>query len=386
MTRKRARSSISLSRNWRKTVRSGVLHAISLASTAMTAAWSRASERGARARHQAEIDRLRAEVGHLEEEMAIKDARWKRHSPRKRPHYGPIDRMRILQLRASRGWTIAQVAERFLVTEDTIQNWMRRVDEEGESALVRLEEPVNKYPDFVAYLVKRLKVLCPTLGKVRIANVLARAGLHLSATTVGRMLKREESPVADEVETVTPGRRVRAKKPNQVWHVDLTVVPTGGGLWTPWFPFTRVQCWPFCWWVAVVVDHASRRFVGFAVFKKRPTSREVCSFLGRVIRAVGAQPKHIISDKGKEFWCKQYKGWCRRRKIRPRYGAIGKHGSITIVERFIRSMKTECTRQIVVPFRLDRMRKELVRYAIWYDEHRPHMALGGRTPIEVSTV
>jgi len=49
-------------------------------------------------------------------------------------------------------------------------------------------------------------------------------------------------------------------------------------------------------------------------------------------------------------------------------------------------MKTECTRQIVVPFRLDRMRKELVRYAIWYDEHRPHMALGGRTPIEVSTV
>jgi hypothetical protein len=38
---------------------------------------------------------------------------------------------------------------------------------------------VNKFPNFVRHIVQRLKVLCPSLGKVKIAQMLARAGLHL---------------------------------------------------------------------------------------------------------------------------------------------------------------------------------------------------------------
>ena len=76
-------------------------HAISLASTALTVSWSRAASRSSPQRQRAEIDRLRAEITHLKEEMAIKDSRWGRHSPRRRPHYGPIHRMRILRLRAA---------------------------------------------------------------------------------------------------------------------------------------------------------------------------------------------------------------------------------------------------------------------------------------------
>ena len=34
---------------------------------------------------------------------------------------------------------------------------LRRVDEAGERALVRTAEPVNKFPNFVAYLVRQLK-------------------------------------------------------------------------------------------------------------------------------------------------------------------------------------------------------------------------------------
>ena len=115
-----------LPRGWTKQIRSGVLNAVSLAATAMTSAWARSAERDSpAARVHAELDRLRADVRHLEEEMAIKDSRWHKHAPRKRPHYYPIQRMRILRLRAARGWTVAQVAERFLVTEMTISNWMR---------------------------------------------------------------------------------------------------------------------------------------------------------------------------------------------------------------------------------------------------------------------
>jgi len=73
--------SISLPKHWTLHLRSGVLHAISLAQAALTQAWGRAAPRSAATRHQAEIDRPRAEVTHLEEELAIKDSRWRRHSP-----------------------------------------------------------------------------------------------------------------------------------------------------------------------------------------------------------------------------------------------------------------------------------------------------------------
>ena len=54
---------IPLPRGWPKIVRSGVLHAISLAATALAAAWSRAStSRSSKRKRRAETDRLRSEV------------------------------------------------------------------------------------------------------------------------------------------------------------------------------------------------------------------------------------------------------------------------------------------------------------------------------------
>ncbi len=292
--------------------------------------------------------------------MAIKNDRLGRVPPRRRPHYRPTDRMRILQLKAARGWSSSQTAEVFAVTEDTIATWLKRTDEEGDRAVVQAAEPVNKFPDYVGYLVRWLKAMCPAMGKKRIAQVLARAGLHLGSTTVGRMLKQQPdlNEPAEEALTVEESLPVssdasRAKRPNHIWHVDLTVVPTTAGFWVPWMPFSKLQCWPFCWWVAVVIDQFSRRVTGFALFTKSPTSTDICRFLDRVTKRAGAKPKHIIADKGRQFFCATFKNWCRKRGFQPRYGAVGKHGSIAILERFIRSMKTECTRRILVPLGLD---------------------------------
>ncbi len=47
-----------------------------------------------------------------------------------------------------------------------------------------MREPVNRFPEFVGYVARRLKVLCPSMAARRIARVLARAGLNLGATTV----------------------------------------------------------------------------------------------------------------------------------------------------------------------------------------------------------
>ena len=93
---------------------------------------------------------------------------------------------------------------------------------------MKIRESVNKFPDFVRYAVGRLKTLCPTMGKQKIAQMLCRAGLHLGATTVGRML-HEIPPATSSQSAVSNGPTVSAKAPNQVWHVDLTAVETNSG-------------------------------------------------------------------------------------------------------------------------------------------------------------
>lgn len=225
----------------------------------------------------------------------------------RRPRYRPIQRMAILELRAHRGWSLDETSQRFLVEPRTIAAWMNRLDERGERALVQTPTPVNKYPDFVHYLVQRLMVLCPMMGKRKIAETLARAGLHLGTTTVQRMSRVGGPEAAAAVVGVDAGdqreqvgkRTVKALYPDHVWNVDLTVIPTRAGFWTMLSPFSWIQRWPFCYWLAVVVDHFSRRAVGFAVFLKRPKAKDVNAFLGRTITAVGKKPRYVIADKGK---------------------------------------------------------------------------------------
>ena len=373
---------IPLPKGWQGCVKSAVLHAIALAHYAIVyaRAWA-ADSINARVRLAAENDRLHEECALLREELRIKDTRIAQIAPQRRPHYGPHERMAILELRAARGWSLKQTADTFLVTPATIASWLKRIDDQGANALLQLREPVNKFPDFVRYIVQRLKTLSPAMGKVKIAETLCRAGLHLGVTTVGRILKEE--PQSDPGDAAPSTRVVTAKRPNHVWHVDLTAVPTSMGFWAPWLPFALPQCWPFCWWVAVVIDHYSRRAMGFAIFRHNPTSVLIQSFLESAIFNASAAPRYIICDKGQQFWCSVFKDWCDGQGITPRFGAVGQHGSIALVERFILTLKNECTRIILVPLHREAFHRELKFFEFWFNQHRPHSALHGKTPFEM---
>ena len=191
------------------------------------------------------------------------------------------------------------------------------------------------------------------MGKKKLERCWGERGCILQVTTVGRMLKKKPQCFTSNAdsEASTQGRVVTAKHSNNVWHIDLTVVPTGR-FWTPWFPFSLPQCWPFAWWAGVIVDHFSRRVMGITAFKSQPTSEAIRAFLGRTIAKANRTPKYIICDRGKQFDCPGFRQWCERTGIKPpRYGAIGHHGSIAVVERAILAMKCLLARLLFVPYR-----------------------------------
>ena len=113
--------SVSLPKAWPDHVRSAILQVVSLVHFAITYArgWT-ANAINPRARQASEIDRLRAQVAMLQEQTRIKDARMGAIRPQRRRHYSPALRMAILELKAARGWSLAQVARAFLVEPKTI--------------------------------------------------------------------------------------------------------------------------------------------------------------------------------------------------------------------------------------------------------------------------
>jgi transposase InsO family protein len=142
--------------------------------------------------------------------------------------------------------------------------------------------------------------------------------------------------------------------------------------------------WPFAWWQAVVVDHFSRKVLALAVFRSEPSAVEVCALLDEARRQARAFPKYIVTDHGAQFR-QEYRAWCQSHGVKPRYGAIGRYGSIAIVERFWRSFKQEAFGfgLRLPPLGAAAMHAACHSYVGWFNEARPHQGIGARTPNEV---
>ena len=124
--------------------------------------------------------------------------------------------------------------------------------------------------------------------------------------------------------------------------------------------------------------------MGFAVYRALPSSASVRRFLEAAFQEAGAIPHDLISDQGIQFTPRAFRRWCHRHGIRHRFGALGKYGSLAVIERGIRTIKNECTRRLsVVPYRLAAFDQELALYCSWYNSLRPHSRLRGATPDEV---
>src|SRR5690606_23523595 len=228
-----APASVPLPKHWPAHVRSAIVAAVGLARTSITLArgWAINSPI-ARARLAGENDRSRAEVALLLRELDLLRARFQRMPASKRPHFSPTQRLEVLELKAARGWNASQAAARLLLAPSTVSDWLRRLEDDGQQALVQVSVPINRFPDLVARITHDLARLLPTMGRRRIAQLLARAGLHLSASTVRRMLHRpwlrepepplpEQSAAPIEVDS----KPVMARRSHHVWHCDTTVVP-----------------------------------------------------------------------------------------------------------------------------------------------------------------
>ncbi len=95
------------------------------------------------------------------------------------------------------------------------------------------------------------------------------------------------------------------------------------------------------------------------------------------------RPRHFVSDQGSQFAAAVFRETLDALGIRQRFGAIGQHGSIAIIERFWRTLKELLGVRLWPPLSMAHLEARTELALAYYATLRPHQGLDGATPAEV---
>ncbi len=323
--------------------------------------------------------------------------RLNRVPPAHRPRYRKTDRGRILHHKDVFHLSCREIARLYALTRSTVHRWV--VDcvapKRPDRPLVAPAPPGRSYSALVRQQVLNLS-MAGFGGSLRIAQTLASEGILLSRSTVRRWTKAP-SPGGEGPFPKTPAtsngaggdvrpspptavaphpveRAVRARGPNHVLMVDVTHVKALMG-------FLRFR-------LAVVIDVFSRFPLAWRLFSDEPSAEEMVSVLDEAVaRARRLHPdlslSHFVTDKGACFTAETFQDAVARYGLKARFGAVGRHGSIALIERLWLGLKD------LLHLRLDRclLRDDLENRIglglFYYSVLKPHQGLGGATPAEV---
>lgn len=238
---------------------------------------------------------------------------------------------------------------------------------------VPLTEVNGAGDDALILRIHALIQLHPTFGYRRIWALL-RFGdkLVINRKRVYRIMRRKRWMVCQR--SMTPKPRVKKRKsvaaaPNERWAMDVTHIPVGRDGWAH---------------LTAVIDCHDRELVGYE-FALRGRANEAeraleaaCIARFGTIRPRGKTPL-IRSDNGLIFQSRRFREACQFYRLEQEFITPYTPEQNGLIERFFRSLKEECVWQQTFE-NFTEAKAEVTRWISWYNEARPHQALGYRSP------
>ena len=134
--------------------------------------------------------------------------------------------------------------------------------------------------------------------------------------------------------------------------------------------------------VAVVFDAFSRMPLSVRVFSKEASAPEIARFVSKAARRHG-RPAHFISDHARCFTGRVFRHKLRSLRVKQRFGAVGRKGSIALIERLWRTLKDTLGLRLLRPLAAEDLMEKVEIGLVHYAHFRPHQGLGGATPAEM---
>ncbi len=312
-----------------------------------------------------EILFLTDKVYQLNTQISILLKRVEKH--RKKPRYTLRERLLILWHMETFQIPRRKIAQHLGVSKSTVYRWLHKIQEDKQAHI-----PANKTPIEIAALVWEITKANVDWGRFRIANQMGLLNVFISASTVRNILKQPapDNPPASILKKATDDKEesksIPAWYPNHVWSIDTTEVMCWG-------------LWPIH--VCVVIDHFSRKVVSVTPLEG-PNAGWINNALEIAIKKYGA-PKRIISGQARVFMGNVFAELLDSHSIKPRLGAIGKHGSISVTERVNKTLKYEWLKRIAIIKNFHHLVKLCDEFEHWYNAWRPHMTLNGTRPDDI---
>ena len=135
-------------------------------------------------------------------------------------------------------------------------------------------------------------------------------------------------------------------------------------------------------WVLVVMDQYTRRIVGFGVHAGSVDGRALCRMFNRAIGG-HSTPKYLSSDNDPLYRFHQWKANLRVLELTNVKSVPYVPMSHPFVERLIGTIRRECLDRMLF-WSVPDLDKKLSEFQDFYNNHRAHSSLDGRTPVHVS--
>jgi transposase InsO family protein len=134
--------------------------------------------------------------------------------------------------------------------------------------------------------------------------------------------------------------------------------------------------------VAVVFDAFSRMPLSARVFSKEASAVEIARFVSRTAKRHG-RPAHFVSDRARCFTGQIFRQKLLLLGVKQRFGAVGKKGSIALIERLWRTLKDTLGLRLLRPLAAEDLMEKIELGLVHYAHFRPHQGLGGAMPAEM---
>ena len=136
-------------------------------------------------------------------------------------------------------------------------------------------------------------------------------------------------------------------------------------------------------WVMVVMDQFTRRIVGFAVQEDDVDGVALCRMFNRVLVGAGVLPRHLSTDNDPLYLFHQWGANLRILEIDEIKSVPYVPISHPFVERLIGTVRREYLDHVSF-WNANDLERKLNSFATYYEKHRTHASLDGRTPAMTS--
>ena len=266
---------------------------------------------------------------------------------------GMVDRER-LSLSTARQCALLGVARSSL--------YYRPREASGEN-LALMQSMDRQYLDTPFYGSRRMKVWLAREGGRRVSRKRVQRLMRIMGLRAIYRSPRASRPAPERRVYPYLLEKIRVTRPNQAWAADITYLPMARG---------------FLYLVAIM-DWHSRCVVAWRL--SNTLEADFC--VDALREALGqGQPEVFNTDQGSQFTSLEFTQALQEHGVKISMDGKGRYTDNIFVERLWRTLKYEEV-YLKAYANASEARRELGAYLRFYNDQRPHQALGYRTPAEV---